>query len=145
MMGPSRRVACLIAITAAACAGDTTVDPGDLELRDLLGIAPEIASAWNADQRAAARRVLIAGLADDDAPSRAAIDPTWIDPAEIGPATPGPATIAPATTGPTALAPAAIAPAAIALDDRVARLLAAEDARRADGGAEPLGVVRVAL
>src|SRR5262245_34068514 len=74
MMGPLRRVAVLAAITAGACAGDSTVDPGDLELRDLLGISPEIASSWNADQRAAARRVLIAGLSADDAPARTTID-----------------------------------------------------------------------
>jgi hypothetical protein len=174
MMGPSRRVASLIAITAAACAGDTSVDPGDLELRDLLGIGPEIASAWNADQRAAARRVLIAGLTDDAAPSRAAIDPALIDPALIDPALIDPAPIDPTAIGPAATGPAAIrtaasgstatqaaaqaaanrarpirppatGPAAITLDDRVARLLASEDARRASGGAEPLGVVRVAL
>jgi hypothetical protein len=108
MMGPSRRVASLIAITAAACAGDTTVDPGDLELRDLLGISPEIASAWNADQRAAARRVLLNGLADDAAPSRAAIAAALIDPAAIG-----------------------LAHGVITVDERVARLLAAEDERRA--------------
>src|SRR5678815_3160662 len=73
MMGPLRRVAVLAAITAGACAGDGTVDPGDLELRDLLGISPEIASAWNADQRAAARRVLIAGLSAADASTRTTV------------------------------------------------------------------------
>src|SRR6185503_12642036 len=76
MMGPSGRVAVLAVIAAGACAGDSTVDPGDLELRDLLGISPEIASSWNADQRAAARRVLIAGLSADDAPTRTAVDVT---------------------------------------------------------------------
>jgi hypothetical protein len=140
MMGPSCRVAFLIAITAGACAGDTTVDPGDLELRDLLGISPEIASAWTTDQRAAARRVLIAGLTDDAAPSRVAIDPGPLDPAAIDRAM-----IGSTATGPAAKRPAATATAVITVDDRVARLLADEDARRASGGAEPLGVVRVAL
>src|SRR5215467_7364619 len=80
MMGPSRRVAVLAAITAGACsAGDNTVDPGDLELRDLLGLSPDVAVAWTAGQRSAARRVLIAGLDTDDEPSRTAIDPAAID------------------------------------------------------------------
>ncbi|HEY0986923.1 MAG TPA: hypothetical protein VGD80_07720, partial [Kofleriaceae bacterium] len=71
-----RRVAVLAAITAGACADDGTVDPGDLELRDLLGISPEIASSWNADQRAAARRVLVARLSADDASTRTTVDVT---------------------------------------------------------------------
>jgi hypothetical protein len=38
------------------------VDPGDLELRDLLGVAPEVATTWDAEQRTAARRILVANL-----------------------------------------------------------------------------------
>jgi len=49
-------------------AGDNRIDPGDLELRDLLGVSPEAASAWDAPQRAAARRVLAASLHDEAAP-----------------------------------------------------------------------------
>jgi hypothetical protein len=50
-------------VAVAGCgAGETKVDPGDLELRDLLGVAPEVAVTWDADQRAAARRVLVDGL-----------------------------------------------------------------------------------
>src|SRR3954469_3814366 len=43
-------------------AGETRIDPGDLELRDLLGVAPEVAIKWDPDQRAAARRVLVEGF-----------------------------------------------------------------------------------
>src|SRR5689334_19504437 len=77
MMGPSRRVAALAVLAVAACgAGDNSVDPDDLELRDLLGISPEIASAWTATQRVSARRVLLSALAVDGEPARAALDPT---------------------------------------------------------------------
>jgi hypothetical protein len=63
MRGTSRVVAaCAIWIAGACGTGDTRVDPGDLELRDLLGLAPEVAHRWDAEQRAAARRVLVAGL-----------------------------------------------------------------------------------
>ncbi len=48
---------------AGACgAADESIDPGDLELRDLLGVAPRVAVTWNDAQRAAARQVLAAGL-----------------------------------------------------------------------------------
>ncbi|HEX3758900.1 MAG TPA: hypothetical protein VHW23_09350, partial [Kofleriaceae bacterium] len=47
---------------AACSAGNNSVDPGDLELRDLLGISPEVATAWDGTQRSAARRVLAGGL-----------------------------------------------------------------------------------
>src|SRR5262249_20197973 len=77
MMGPSSRVAVLSALVAAACStADNTVDPGDLELRDLLGISPEIASSWTTTQRIAARRVLLAGLSLDGGPPRAAAAPS---------------------------------------------------------------------
>lgn len=63
MLGTSRVVATLAVLFACACGtGDTKVDPGDLELRDLLGVAPEVATTWDAEQRAAARRVLVANL-----------------------------------------------------------------------------------
>ena len=65
-MGTSRQVAALVVICACGT-GDTRIDPGALELRDLLGIAPEVASSWDADQRAAARHVLVANL-DASAP-----------------------------------------------------------------------------
>lgn len=55
--------------TVSACAavlgcgaGDTRLDPGDLELRDLLGVSTDVATTWDAEQRAAARRVLGEGL-----------------------------------------------------------------------------------
>jgi hypothetical protein len=65
-----------IAITLAACsAGDNRVDPEDLELRDLLGISPEVATAWDAAQRAAARRVLVAGFRATDGPAQLAAGP----------------------------------------------------------------------
>lgn len=51
------------ALFAAACgAGDNRIDPGDLELRDVLGMSPEAASSWDRDQRASARRVIEDGL-----------------------------------------------------------------------------------
>jgi hypothetical protein len=66
----------LFLIGAAGCgASDNRVDPGDLRLRDLLGIAPPIAADWNAAQRREARRLLERGLAvdDDGAQERAAL------------------------------------------------------------------------
>ncbi|MEO6777252.1 MAG: hypothetical protein ABI467_30265 [Kofleriaceae bacterium] len=45
-----------------ACAADNHLDPSDLELRDVLGMTPEIAMAWDAGQRAAAREVIEAGM-----------------------------------------------------------------------------------
>src|SRR4051812_49855474 len=57
----------LVGLGSAACsAGDTSVDPGDLELRDVLGISPDIAADWSAAQRIAARRVLDGALRSDD-------------------------------------------------------------------------------
>ncbi|MBK9036039.1 MAG: hypothetical protein IPL61_33145 [Myxococcales bacterium] len=55
-------------LSIGACgAADTTVDPGDFALRDLLGVAPKVAAAWDDDQRAAARAVLASALRDDEA------------------------------------------------------------------------------
>ncbi len=67
MKGTSR---CLVlAVVAAGCGtGDTRVDPADLELRDLLGMSPEAASHWDADQRASARKLLLAGLHEEAPP-----------------------------------------------------------------------------
>ena len=65
MKGTSRCLLLGFAAIAAGCGtGDTRVDPADLELRDLLGISPEAASHWDADQRASARKLLVAGLHD---------------------------------------------------------------------------------
>lgn len=61
----------LVCCILAACAGDNRLDPGDLELRDVLGVAPETAMAWDAGQRAAARRVIDTAL--HDAPSQATL------------------------------------------------------------------------
>src|SRR5688500_17118021 len=66
------RIAILVAV-AGCGAGDNRLDPGELELRDLLGIAPEAASRWDAEQRASARRVLEAGLAETAGPVELAL------------------------------------------------------------------------
>src|SRR5262249_50297905 len=47
--------------------------PGELELRDVLGMAPDVALAWDADQRAAARRVIDDGLHTIDTPVHASL------------------------------------------------------------------------
>src|SRR5262245_31639151 len=60
------------ALGVAGCgAADNRVDPGDLGLRDLLGIAPHVAAAWDDGQRAAARQVLGDAL---DGSAAAALD-----------------------------------------------------------------------
>lgn len=48
----------LVCCVLAGCAGDNRLDPSALELRDILGIAPETALTWDAGQRAAARHVI---------------------------------------------------------------------------------------
>ena len=58
------RVLLFCVLVASACAGDNRIDPGELELRDVLGIAPETAMAWDSDQRASARQVLDAAMHD---------------------------------------------------------------------------------
>jgi hypothetical protein len=111
----------VVAIAVAGCAaGDNRVDPADLALRDLLGMSPDAALGWNTAQRAAARAILGEGL-------RAVAEP---DPA---------ATAAELDDRSGSLAGFA------ALDDRVARSLALRDARRAAAGADPIGLVRVAV
>ncbi|MBA3456436.1 MAG: hypothetical protein H0T42_25325, partial [Deltaproteobacteria bacterium] len=62
-------VASAAALTGACGAGDTRVDPGDLELRDLLGLAPDVASTWDGEQREAARRVLVDGFQETADPA----------------------------------------------------------------------------
>jgi hypothetical protein len=62
----------LITLSALSACGtaDNRVDPGDLELRDLLGISPRPASLWSGEQRASARRVIASSL-DEEAAQRA--------------------------------------------------------------------------
>ncbi len=51
--------AAVVSAWLAACgAADNRVDPGDLSLRDLLGVAPHVAVQWDDGQRAAARAVI---------------------------------------------------------------------------------------
>jgi hypothetical protein len=53
----------MVCLVSAACgAADERVDPGDLALRDLLGVMPQVVAGWDEAQRAAARQVLAAGL-----------------------------------------------------------------------------------
>src|SRR5262245_33912226 len=59
--------AALGALVAACGAADNRVDPGDLGLRDLLGLAPHVAVEWDEGQRAAARHVLAEALDDSAA------------------------------------------------------------------------------
>ena len=75
----SRRIAVRAALLCACGTGDTRVDPGDLELRDLLGVAPEVATAWTADQRASARHVLADGLHETGEPTRVSLAGTTLD------------------------------------------------------------------
>lgn len=59
----SRWLAVVVASWVSACgAADNRIDPGDLGLRDLLGISPDVALQWDGAQRAAAREVLNGGL-----------------------------------------------------------------------------------
>ena len=52
-----------LALAAGCGAADDGVDPGELALRDLLGVSPAVAEAWGAEERAAARGVLEPALA----------------------------------------------------------------------------------
>jgi len=58
------RVGLLLGCVLIGCAGDNRIDPSELELRDVLGMSPEIAMSWDAGQRASARHVLDAGMHD---------------------------------------------------------------------------------
>jgi hypothetical protein len=64
---PCAAVAAVVAAIAGCDAADTTVDPGDLELRDLLGFDPRVAARWDGEKRAAPRAVLQRGLGVADA------------------------------------------------------------------------------
>src|SRR4249919_3820938 len=69
---PMRGTRVLVCLVLAACgAADTRLDPSELELRDLLGIAPETAMSWDAAQRASAREALDTAMRDT---SSSAID-----------------------------------------------------------------------
>lgn len=69
MRGKTHVVAACAVVLACACGtGDTRIDPGDLELRDLLGVAPETAARWDDEQRASARRVFEAALDESGEP-----------------------------------------------------------------------------
>ena len=68
MTGTSRRLVLGLAVLGACGTGDTRVDPADLDLRDLLGMSPTAATGWDADQRAAARKLITAGLHDSGDP-----------------------------------------------------------------------------
>ena len=71
MKGTSRRLLLGLVVAGVGCGtGDTRVDPADLELRDLLGLSPEVASHWDADARASARTLIAAGLHDAGEPTQ---------------------------------------------------------------------------
>ncbi|MBE7454927.1 MAG: hypothetical protein HS111_40465, partial [Kofleriaceae bacterium] len=59
---PCGLVSAILVVVAACGAADNRVDPGDLSLRDLLGLAPAVGLGWDDDQRAAARAVLADAL-----------------------------------------------------------------------------------
>lgn len=61
-LGPSSTWAAACLLSAACGAADDRVDPGDLALRDLLGVQPQVVASWDEAQRAAARQVLAVGL-----------------------------------------------------------------------------------
>jgi hypothetical protein len=54
-------------------AGETRIDPADLELRDLLGLSPDVALEWTADQRAAARKVIATGFDEEEPATQIAL------------------------------------------------------------------------
>ena len=58
------RACLLLGCVLIGCAADNRIDPSELELRDVLGLSPEVAMSWDADQRASARHVLEAGMHD---------------------------------------------------------------------------------
>jgi hypothetical protein len=72
MPARARVIICLFLASAVApgCgAADSAVDPGDLALRDLLGVSPELAAGWDQAERARAREVIAhAAAASEDAP-----------------------------------------------------------------------------
>lgn len=71
----SRVLLCCV-VVASACAGDNRIDPSELELRDVLGVAPETALAWDPGQRASARAVIDAAMHEPPAaPGQASLGP----------------------------------------------------------------------
>lgn len=57
-----------LAVVTGCAASHRDLDPGELTARDLLGIAPSVALAWDADQREDARAVLDAAM-DESVPA----------------------------------------------------------------------------
>lgn len=115
-------VSCCALLVAACGAGDNKLDPADLELRDVLGIAPETASTWDDAQRDAARHVIDGALHAADA--QPAVRTTLLQ----------------APKG--SLAP--VAPLAL-LDQRVVSTLASLDRTRARAGDESLALVTISF
>jgi hypothetical protein len=70
MLGTSHWLLLCVAVASACGTGETRVDPADLEVRDLLGVAPEVAARWDASQREAARHVLGQALHAQVVPQR---------------------------------------------------------------------------
>src|SRR3569623_2862605 len=70
MWGTSHWLLLCAAVASACGTGDTRVDPADLGVRDLLGVAPEVAARWDAGQREAARHVLGEALHAQVAPQK---------------------------------------------------------------------------
>jgi hypothetical protein len=56
------RLIMVCSLLLTSCAGNVPIDPSTLQLRDVLGIAPQAAAAWSPSQRSAARRVIETGL-----------------------------------------------------------------------------------
>ncbi len=74
-----------MSLALVACgAADERVDPADLALRDLLGVAPKVAVDWDAEQRLAARQLLADGLVERDAEALANPAPLLDDVQVIG-------------------------------------------------------------
>jgi hypothetical protein len=59
-----RRWILCLGVLALGCGAESGVDPADLALRDLLGLDPQVAEAWGAEERAAAREVLERSLGE---------------------------------------------------------------------------------
>src|SRR5580692_7773657 len=76
MWGALRCCCLVVSIVVPACGtGDNQIDPGALELRDLLGVAPETAATWSDSQRQSARDALAGALAEAGPPEQAAFAP----------------------------------------------------------------------
>ncbi len=76
-----KRLAVTAMLLAACGAADHEIDPGDLELRDLLGIDPSVAAGWSPAERGRARRQIEGGLAASAGRSEVAIA-TGIEPSQ---------------------------------------------------------------